>query len=534
MKKEKNVTRREKAVSVLLTLALLLSLAVPAAAAGPAVLTRGAFLEALYARSGDTDALPHQTEFSDVPADGALAQAVRWAVDSGIVSGYGDGRFGPEDPVTREQMAAMLYRNAQALGFGFRGLWKFRLAYDDAAEVSPWADEAVHWAVMNGVLAGTDGGLEPQAPAAADLLDAVLDRWQAAVSGAVDTVLSDVAILHEEEFGGAYLCSTIDAFNALGFSYGDSVRIEFSNGCVLDDLPYYNGYYTQTGEPLLVAYPGYPYIKAGINNGDDLFVTAGLRESDTATVTLVERGRYTAIQNARDIHYTDLREDYQSDTEFANFRSVRAGGIGEGILCRSASPCDNQHGRAPYADALMSGAGVAFILNLSDDEQKLRGYLDDPGFASPGFLALYESGGVVPIALNMNYGSAEFKEKVAGGLSRMAEVPGPYLVHCTEGKDRTGFVCMLLEALCGANYEEIVDDYMITYRNYYGISAAEEPERYEVIVESVLDPMIRSLAGDDGADVRTVDLAGCAAQYLTDGGMAPALIGQLRDRLAGA
>ena len=78
-------------------------------------------------------------------------------MDSGIVSGYGDGRFGPEDPVTREQMAAMLYRNAQALGFGFRGLWKFRLAYDDAAEVSPWADEAVHWAVMNGVLAGTDG-----------------------------------------------------------------------------------------------------------------------------------------------------------------------------------------------------------------------------------------------------------------------------------------------------------------------------------------------------------------------------------------
>ena len=93
---------------------------------------------------------------------------------------------------------------------------------------------------------------------------------------------------------------------------------------------------------------------------------------------------------------------------------------------------------------------------------------------------------------------------------------------------------MLLEALCGASYEEIVDDYMITYRNYYGISAAEEPERYEVIVESVLNPMIRSLAGDDGADVRTMDLAGCAAQYLTDGGMAPALIGQLRDRLAGA
>ena len=67
--------------------------------------------------------------------------------------------------------------------------------------------------------------------------------------------VSDLGIIHEEEFGGVYIDITIDEFNALGFEYGDSVTVSFSNGYKLKDIPYYNGYYTQTGEPLLIAYP---------------------------------------------------------------------------------------------------------------------------------------------------------------------------------------------------------------------------------------------------------------------------------------
>ena len=85
-----------------------------------------------------------------------------------------------------------------------------------------------------------------------------------------DPALTDCVIEHETEFGGVYILMTIDDFNAMGFAYGDSVDVTFSNGYTLTDLPYYNGYYTGTGVPLLVAYPGYPYIKACINNGDDL------------------------------------------------------------------------------------------------------------------------------------------------------------------------------------------------------------------------------------------------------------------------
>ena len=344
--------------------------------------------------------------------------------------------------------------------------------------------------------------------------------------------LSSAGVMHEEEFGGVYVASTIEDFNRLGFQYGDSVRVSFSNGFVLEDLPYYNGYYTQTGEPLLVAYPGYPYIKVGINNGADLWITAGLKEGDTAEITLAERGKYAAVQRARDISYTDLRKDYPDDETFANFRMIRVGRIREGILYRAASPLDDQHGRAAYVDALISRAGVRFILDLADDRGKIEGYLSDPGFASPYARSLFEDGKIYPAALNMNYGSEEFRGKITAGFAAMAEEEGPYLLHCTEGKDRTGFACILIEALAGADLEEITDDYMLTYRNYYGISGTHEKEKYDVIRENVLDPMIRTVA-QGAEDLSGADLEKGAEEYLTAGGMSRETLDRLRARLTG-
>ena len=359
--------------------------------------------------------------------------------------------------------------------------------------------------------------------------------------------LKDCGLQHEDEFGGAYILCTIDDFNAKGFTYGDSVNISFSNGYTMDDLPYYNGYYTITGDPLLIAYPGYPYIKAAINNGDDLWKVAGLKDGDKATVTLKEKGKYLAVQEARDIHYKDDRNEFDSDEKFANFRAVKVSGVAENKLYRSASPCDNQHKRAPYVDKLMEKAGVQFILDLADTPQKIEGYISASDFNSPYFLSLYrngmvgtplkdlltalEAGQVEPIALNMNYNSQEFKQKVANGLSMMAEADGPYLVHCTEGKDRTGFVCMLLEALCGASRQEITEDYMITYDNYYGISTTEQKDKYDVIVESVLGPMLQCIDNGKGKDATAQDLKTGAEKYLMEGGMSLEKIVRLRSKL---
>ena len=338
-------------------------------------------------------------------------------------------------------------------------------------------------------------------------------------------------VIHEPEFGGVYIQMTIEDFNALGFAYGDSVKVAFSNGYTMDDLPYYNGYYTLTGSPLLIAYPGYDYIKAAINNGADLWDVAGLSETDTAAVTLSARGKYADIQNARDIHYTDERSDYESDEVFANFRCISVGNLKEGVVYRSASPCDDQHNRATFVNELIKNAGVRCILDLADTDEKIRGYISAEGFACDYFLSLYQSGSVIPLAMNMNFGSEEFKSKVANGLAEMAQKEGPYLIHCTEGKDRTGFVCMLLEAFAGASYAEIVEDYMVTYANYYGITPEKDAARYNVIVENVLEPMIGAMVNDATADIKTADLSVCAENYLRAAGLTDAQLTALRAKL---
>ena len=347
----------------------------------------------------------------------------------------------------------------------------------------------------------------------------------------------DVEIADDDEFGGVFIKKTIEEFNSLGFKYGDSVNITFSNGYELKDQPYYNGYYVDANNSLLVGYPGYPYIKAAINYGDDLFEVANLKLTDTATITLNKKGKYKKIQDASDIHYYDERERYDSDVIFANFREINVGDIKDGILFRSASPCDNKHKRASFVDKLMEQNKVAYIMNLADTKEKIDSYIAQEDFNSPYFLSLYGSNklflsfandsSVMPLALNMNYMSEDFAKKVAAGMGSLASSDGPYLVHCLEGKDRTGFVCIVIEALMSASYQEIVDDYMLTYDNYYKIDIKDP--RYEIIKARNVDAMLNFIS--DGKDYKKTDLSQYARNYLKFGGLTDAKIDEIINKL---
>ena len=120
--------------------------------------------------------------FFDIPVDGEVwyADAVKWAAANGIVEGYVEGAhkvFGPDRPVTREQFATMLYRYAKLHGEGFQGMWMFLLDYPDAADVSDWADEAMHYWVMQGVINGMDGKLNPKGSATRAQVASMLCRF---------------------------------------------------------------------------------------------------------------------------------------------------------------------------------------------------------------------------------------------------------------------------------------------------------------------------------------------------------------------
>ncbi len=343
--------------------------------------------------------------------------------------------------------------------------------------------------------------------------------------------LEECGIIHEPEFGGVYIKMTIEDFNDLGFEFGDSVTLRFSNGYCLENLPYYNGFYSRTGDPLLIGYPGYDYIKAVISYGDDLWDVAGISDNDKATITLEEKGKFIDIQNARDLHYTDDRGDYESDEVFANFRNIKAGTIREGMLYRSASPCDDQHGRAPYVDRLSKQNKIDHIIDLADDEEKINGYMASEDFESLYFKELYDRGSVSPLAMDMDFNSGRFRNGIKEGMTVIAEKDGPFLIHCTEGKDRTGFFCMLAEALCGASYDEIVDDYMESYHNYYHIDKETDRSRYDIIVSEVLDPMIAAVFNDKETDIKTADLQKAAEQYLKDIGLSDEIISGIRNKL---
>ena len=127
--------------------------------------TRAMIVTMLWRMEGSPQA-DGTASFRDVPDRQWYTDAVRWAAASGIVYGYDEDTFGPDDSVTREQLATILYRSVKAKGQGFTGTWAFPLNFDDADQVSEWADEAMHWMVMNGIIQGmSDKELSPQGDA---------------------------------------------------------------------------------------------------------------------------------------------------------------------------------------------------------------------------------------------------------------------------------------------------------------------------------------------------------------------------------
>ena len=128
-------------------------------------LTRSMIAQVLYNLEERPEA-PGAAGFTDVAAGAWYADAVNWAAARGIVKGYDTGAFGPEDSVTREQLAAILYRYAQVKGYDTtRGGMAVR-EFSDSASISDWAQEAMAWAVNAQVLSGKGNGvLDPQGTA---------------------------------------------------------------------------------------------------------------------------------------------------------------------------------------------------------------------------------------------------------------------------------------------------------------------------------------------------------------------------------
>ena len=301
--------------------------------------------------------------------------------------------------------------------------------------------------------------------------------------------LNNCAIHRDDEFGGAYIDIGISEFNKLGFQFGDSLNLTFSNDVTYNDIGYYSGYYVPAGQELVVGYPGYDYIKFCINYGDDVYTMNDFNKDTKVTIKVNEKGKYKDIEETLSISYSDDVNEYDSKEMFANFREIKADKIKPGLLYRGASPIDNRRKRASVVDGLLRENNIQYVIDLADSKATIDSFYAKDDFASPYFKSLDENGKVLPLAMAAAYKNDDFAGKMKNMFLGILNDDGPYYIHCLEGKDRTGYVCMVIEALCGATYEELIEDYFITYHNYYGIE--KDSNKYDVIKSLHIDEMIR-------------------------------------------
>ena len=321
-----------------------------------------------------------------------------------------------------------------------------------------------------------------------------------------------------------------------GFAHGDIVEIAI--GEKKWDVPLCTSYSdVDNGEVVLRATGETDGVVLAINTGD-FATTAGIAKKVATegepgyrwdylmeapveiTITMKEQGGYREEWLIRQLVRTNERADYAnlSDEAFANFRVIATTGMGKGVLYRSSSPINPALGRNTYADKAAKEAGIVTVVNFADHSNTYEGTED----------TYYSTCRVVYVNLGMDFLSESTLNGLAEGMRFIINNNGPYLIHCNEGKDRAGFVSALLECLMGATLDEVIDDYMLTYYNYYGVE--EGSEKYNAVVKNNLIKVLNTTFKVD--DVYKADLVAEAEAFLMeDAGLTADEVAALKGKL---
>ena len=376
------------------------------------------------------------------------------------------------------------------------------------------------------------------------LLTGCATRTQAVQETVITEVTSSVKEI--QKYGNLVLTIEKKDLDAMGAEYGDVFTVSFQDTEVY--APYCTNYsdvdlgsivLRNDGETLILAINMGDFattysIAEKVSNPDKtykwIFEEGKTMEDISLLLTLTGKGEYRDEWLIHQLSRTDNREDYSSDAAFANFREIKGGKIGEGALFRSSSPINNEIGRAKYADALVKENGIRTVMNLADSEESILSYMEKEDFASPYYASLFENGDVIALNMGVSFKTREFQASLSEGLTFLASKEGLYLVHCTEGKDRAGFTSALLSALMGLTYQEIVEDYMTTYENYYHIEKGSE--QYEAVKKSNIDSMLSFIASVESDKLSQVDLSLKAEEFLLAIGMEEETVRKLKENLA--
>ena len=189
---------------------------------------------------------------------------------------------------------------------------------------------------------------------------------------------------------------------------------------------------------------------------------------------------------------------YGADNEIANFREICMGSIARGVLYRGSYPILRMEPERDRAyDRLVSNAKIACVINLADNESGLQTTAN----SVPWYGELYKNKKIIGLDIHFLFDFKDekeyiiFKGKLREGFQFMIMNDGPYLIHCNAGADRTGFVAAIIEALFGAQIDEIVYDYLLSHGKEFADDKGNELHNStgNIILEQIITALGRKL-----------------------------------------
>jgi len=181
------------------------------------------------------------------------------------------------------------------------------------------------------------------------------------------------------------------------------------------------------------------------------------------------------------------------NAQAVNFREIHMGNIAPNILYRSSHPIKDD--RQEKIIALLAGkARINAVINLSDTPSSLS----LKALFAPWYNMLYKNNRVIAIGMGFTIIDDKYNKKLKKALQFIIRTEGPWLIHCHAGVDRTGFVCIVLEAFMGATVDEIANDYLLSFNSIYDSSIQGEINKNDnQIVMKYLSVMGSNLTSDD-------------------------------------
>lgn len=255
-------------------------------------LTRVQIVTSLYNYCGERPATVRLDYFPDMPHDGLSATAIVWAGEKGIISGYSNGKFGPYDNLTREQMVTILYNTAGRPATSTSALDRF----SDKDQVADYAVNAFSWAISNSVVSGTSNTtLSPQGTATRAQMAVILTRYIEKVKG---DSLPEMVVPTRDTKGlnsdGTTNATYVNSLCNVGKNNNYPTTGDAST-------PNTNGFYTKANVDISGAklqYDVIPYVNAFLAKHSSLKGTTEVAPWDTTMhwVTMDEQEEYTLLR----------------------------------------------------------------------------------------------------------------------------------------------------------------------------------------------------------------------------------------------